>query len=155
MKTNEPSLMFMGEAIKEAKKALKSNDVPVGVVIVKNGEIVGRGHNKVEALKDPTAHGEILAIRDAVRTLGNQRLNGCHMFVTLEPCAMCAGAIVLARLDKVTIGTLDKKSGACGSVFNIAQDNRLNHKADVDVGVLQKECEELIKTFFEKIRYKD
>ena len=116
---------YMQEAIEEAKKAAAMGEVPVGAVIVKSGEIIGRGHNLTETLKDPTAHAEIIAIRQAAANLGGWRLTDCCIFVTAEPCSMCAGAIVWARIQKLYIGTMDPKSGACGSVFNIPQEKSL------------------------------
>jgi tRNA(adenine34) deaminase len=145
---------FMKEALVEANKALSIKEVPVGAVIVKDGRIIGRGHNLIETLKDPTAHGEMIAIKEAAAYLGGWRLLGCQMYVTTEPCPMCAGALVLARLDKVTIGTLDTKSGACGSILNILQEEKLNHQVEIETGMMQQECEEIMKTFFKQLRRK-
>jgi len=142
----------MSEAIAEARKAEEKGEVPVGAVVEKAGEIVGRGHNLTETLKDPTAHAEILAIRDAAKTLGGWRLSGCSVYVTCEPCAMCAGAMVLARVKKAYIGAPDPKSGACGSVFNIAQEQRLNHYIEIETGVMRLECSQMMKGFFKKLR---
>ena len=139
---------FMAEAIAEAKKAAGRGEVPVGAVIEKGGVIIGRGHNQTESSKDPTAHAEILAIREAAKALGGWRLLGCSLYVTCEPCAMCAGAMVLARIDKVVIGAADPKSGACGSVFNIVQEPRLNHFISIETGVMRQECEGMLKDFF-------
>ena len=135
---------FMKEALMEANKALSVDEVPIGAVIVKDGQIIGRGHNLMESSKDPTAHAEILAIKEAAACLGGWRLVDCEMYVTIEPCSMCAGASVLARLKKVTIGTLDIKSGACGSIFNILQDERLNHQVEIETGIMKQECEEIM-----------
>lgn len=145
---------FMLEALKEAEKALSMNEVPVGAVIEKAGEIIGRGHNMTETAKDPTAHAEILAIREASQKLGGWRLIGCSMYVTTEPCSMCAGATVLARIRKVYIGTRDPKTGACGSLMNILQDERLNHFVEIETGVMQQQCEKIMKSFFQKLRKK-
>lgn len=145
---------FMKEALKEAEKALSIGEVPIGAVIEKDGLIIGRGHNLTETSKDPTAHAEIIAIKDAARTLGGWRLLGCQMYVTTEPCSMCAGAAVLARIQKVTIGTLDKKTGACGSLMNILQDERLNHFVQIETGIMQQQCEEIMKSFFKTLRKK-
>ena len=145
---------FMLEALKEAEKALSIDEVPVGAVIEKDGIIIGRGHNKTETTKDPTAHAEILAIREAAQELGGWRLSGCRMYVTTEPCSMCAGATVLARIAKVFIGTSDPKTGACGSLMNILQDERLNHSVQIETGIMQKQCEKLMKSFFQKLRKK-
>lgn len=144
----------MGEALKEAEKALDIGEVPVGAVIEKDGIIVGRAHNLIESSKDPTAHAEILAIRAASKTLGGWRLVGCNLYVTTEPCSMCAGAIVLARINKVFIGTPDRKTGACGSLMNILQDERLNHFVEIETGIMQQKCEEILKLFFKKLRRK-
>jgi len=143
---------FMAEAIAEAKKAEGRGEVPVGAVIEKDGVIIGRGHNQTEASKDPTAHAEMSAIRSAAGELGGWRLPGCTMYVTCEPCAMCAGATVLARIEKLVIGTMDPKSGACGSVFNVVQERRLNHFIQVETGVMAAECESMMKSFFKERR---
>ncbi len=145
---------YMREALLEAEKALSLGEVPIGAVIEKNGRIIGRGHNKTETSKDPTAHAEIIAIREATKDLGGWRLLDCRMYVTAEPCPMCAGAIVLARIQKVYIGTLDPKTGACGSLMNIVQDERLNHYVQIETGIMQQECKEIMKSFFQKLRKK-
>ncbi|MGI6747072.1 MAG: tRNA adenosine(34) deaminase TadA [Anaerovoracaceae bacterium] len=145
---------FMLEAFKEAEKALSINEVPIGAIIEKDGIIIGRGHNKTETAKDPTAHAEMIAIREAAQKLGGWRLLGCRMYVTTEPCSMCAGAIVLARIEKVFIGTPDPKTGACGSLMNILQDERLNHSVQIETGIMQQQCEKLMKSFFQKLRKK-
>lgn len=144
--------LFMKEALKEANKAYEINEVPIGAVIVRNGEIVGRGYNQKETLKDATLHAEISAIRDACKNLGGWRLPGCTMYVTLEPCAMCAGALVNARVENLVVGTRDLKTGACGSVLNIVQMEKLNHQIDVQFGMLEEECTSLIKKFFSELR---
>ncbi len=143
---------FMREALLEAELAGSKGEVPIGAVIVKDGEIVGRGRNRVEETCDPTDHAEILAIRDACRRLGARRLTGCDMYVTLEPCSMCAGAIVLARIDRLYIGTEDPKSGACVSLSNITTDERLNHRVELKTGLLREECSEILKAFFRELR---
>ncbi len=145
---------FMGEALTEADKAYAMGEVPVGAVIEKDGEIIGRGHNCTETLKDPTAHAEMNAIKQAVSVLGNWRLTECKMYVTAEPCPMCAGAIVLARIDKIFIGTKDPKTGACGSLMNIPQDTRLNHFSEIEIGVLEQQCRDMMKEFFKSLRHK-
>ncbi|MEA4986849.1 MAG: tRNA adenosine(34) deaminase TadA [Anaerovorax sp.] len=147
-------LDFMKEALVEANKALALQEVPIGAVIEKDGKIVGRGHNLTETMKDPTAHAEILAIRQAAQTLGGWRLLDCNMYVTTEPCSMCAGAIVLARIKKLFIGTQNPKAGACGSVFNIVQEKRLNHFVEIEIGLLQQECEQMMKSFFKVLKTK-
>ncbi len=144
----------MQEALKEAEKALSIGEVPVGAVIEKDGIIIGRGHNMTETAKDPTAHAEMLAIREAARNLGGWRLPGCRMYVTAEPCSMCAGAMVLARIEKVYIGTPDPKTGACGSLMNIPQDGRLNHYVEIETGIMRQQCEKIMKSFFRKLRDK-
>ena len=126
--------------------------MPVGAVIVKDGEIIGRGHNETETAKDPTAHAEMIAIRQAAKNLGGWRLTGCTMYVTTEPCSMCAGAIVWSRISRLFIGTMDPKSGACGSVFNIPQESRLNHFVEIETGLMQEECSSLMKSFFKELR---
>lgn len=143
---------FMQEALKEAEKALSIGEVPVGAIIEKDGNIIARGHNMTETGKDPTAHAEILAIREAARNLGGWRLAGCRMYVTAEPCSMCAGALVLSRIEKIFIGTSDPKTGACGSLMNIPQDERLNHYVEIETGILQQQCEKIMKSFFQKLR---
>ena len=141
-------------AIEEAKIAASLGESPIGAVIVQDGKVVGRGHNTTETAKDPTCHAEMNAIRDAARNLGGWRLPHCSMYVTLEPCSMCAGAIVLARIEQLYIGTADPKSGACGSLRNIVSDERLNHRVEVHTGVLQEECSGLLKDFFKQLRKK-
>ena len=142
----------MKEALAEAKKAAAAGEVPVGAVIVNDGEIIGRGHNETETAKDPTAHAEMIAIRLAANNLGGWRLTGCTMYVTTEPCSMCAGAIVWSRISRLFIGTMDPKSGACGSVFNIPQESRLNHFVEIETGLMQEECSSLMKSFFKELR---
>lgn len=144
----------MSEALKEAKKAYEEGEVPIGAVIVKDGQIIARGHNKVGQLKDPTAHAEIVALREAARVIGGWRLMGCDLYVTIEPCAMCAGAMVLSRIDKVYIGTMDPKAGACGSVMNVIQEERLNHYIEMETGIMQEECQSIIRNFFREKRKK-
>ena len=146
---------FMEEALKLARMAYEAGEVPVGAVVVKDGEIVGRGFNSTETDKDPTCHAEIKAIRQAAAALGGWRLSGCSMYVTLEPCSMCAGAIVLARLDALYIGTPDPKSGACVSLSQITTDSRLNHRVELHVGILQEECSAVMKDFCRKLRSKN
>lgn len=143
---------FMEEALKEAQKAAALGEVPIGAVIVRGGEIVGRGHNMTETAKDPTAHAEIEAIRQAAKNLGGWRLIGCDMYVTAEPCAMCAGAIVWSRIQTLYIGAMDPKAGACGSVFNIVQEKKLNHNVRIETGLLQDQCSNILKEFFKKLR---
>jgi tRNA(adenine34) deaminase len=139
---------FMALAIEEARKALAHHDVPVGAVVVHDGDVVGAGHNERERRKDPTAHAETLALQAAARRRGSWRLLDCVLYVTLEPCAMCAGAIVLARIPRVVYGTADPKAGAAGSVLDVLAEPRLNHRPLVDGGVLQAECAALLTEFF-------
>jgi tRNA(adenine34) deaminase len=139
---------FMRLAIREAERALEHEDVPVGAVIVRDGEVAGIGHNERELRQDPTAHAELLAIREAARTLGSWRLLECVLYVTLEPCAMCAGAIVLARLPRVIYGASDPKAGAAGSVLDILGEPRLNHRPEVGAGLLADVSAALLRDFF-------
>lgn len=129
---------FMKEAIKQAKKAYDKEEIPVGAVIVKDGKIIARGYNKKEEKKDTTQHAEIIAIQKASRKIGAWRLQDCEMYVTLEPCAMCTGALIQARLKRVYIGTMDPKTGACGSVLNLLEDYKFNHKVEVETNIMQK-----------------
>lgn len=146
---------YMREALKEARVAYDTGEVPVGAVIVQDGRIVGRGHNTTETAKDPSCHAEMNAIRDAAKTLGGWRLPRCSMYVTVEPCSMCSGAIVLARIEELYIGTADPKAGACVSLYNIVNDQRLNHRVNTSVGLLQEECSALMKSFFKERRGKN
>jgi len=143
---------LMNIAIEEAKLSLLSGDVPVGAIILHNGEIISKQHNRVEECVAPAAHAELLAIQDACNKLGTKFLEKCDMYVTLEPCAMCAGAIVLARIRRLYIGAYNPKAGACRSVFNIVQNDKLNHFVDVYYGIREKECSELLTNFFRKKR---
>ncbi|MGB2697506.1 MAG: tRNA adenosine(34) deaminase TadA [Candidatus Zixiibacteriota bacterium] len=143
---------WMQAALKEAEKALKKKEVPVGAVVVYQNKIIGRGHNQVETLKDATAHAEILAIGAASNFLGSWRLSDASIYVTVEPCIMCAGAIILSRLDKLIFGAFDPKAGACGSLYNLPQDIRLNHQVEITSRVLEEQCKGVIQTFFEQLR---
>ena len=143
---------FMREAIEEAKKAESLREVPIGAVIVKNGEIIGRGHNLRESLRDPTAHAEMLAIRQASEYLNAWRLLDCTLYVTLEPCPMCAGAILQSRIPRVVYGTNDPKAGCAGTLMNLLQDGRFNHRAEVVADVLRDECSALLTGFFRALR---
>ena len=139
---------LMREALSLAAEAAAAGEVPVGAVVVKDGEIVGRGWNRPIGTRDPTAHAEIVALRDAAARLGNYRLPGCELFVTLEPCAMCVGAMLHARLARVVFGAADPKTGACGSVVALAAEARLNHQTAFEGGLLADECGALLKRFF-------
>ena len=142
---------FMGQALALAREAAADGDVPVGCVIVRDGEIVGRGRNRREARGDATAHAEVEAIRDACGRLGSWRLQGCTLYVTLEPCPMCAGAIINARIEEVRYGVKDPKAGCCGSVLNLFEE-RFNHRPRVYQGPLKRECEAVLQEFFQKLR---
>jgi tRNA(adenine34) deaminase len=144
--------LYMKEALKEAKKAFLKDEVPIGAVIVKDGKIIARAHNLKELKKDTTCHAEILAIKKASKKLNNWRLENCDMYVTLEPCSMCAGAIIHSRIKRIFIGTMDEKTGACGSVLNLLEDYKFNHKVEVNKYILKGQCEELLKEFFKKLR---
>ncbi len=143
---------WMELALREAERAFEQDEVPVGAVVVKDGLVIGKGYNQNEQLKDPTAHAEIIAITAAANALGDKRLEGCTLYVTLEPCAMCAGAIVLARIPVLVFGAYDAKAGACGTLMNIVEDRRLNHRVHVIPGVLDDKAMELLKGFFGAIR---
>ena len=143
---------FMKEAIKEARLALHKGEMPIGAVIARGGQIIARGHNLRETANDPTAHAEICAIRAAADGIGDWRLSGCTIYVTLEPCPMCAGAIVQARLARVVYGAPDEKGGCAGSVYRITEDPAFNHFAPADGFVLKDECEALLRDFFENRR---
>jgi tRNA(adenine34) deaminase len=139
---------FMRLALRAAERALEHEDVPVGCVIVLDGEVIAAARNERELRGDPTAHAEILALREAAKRVGRWRLDGCALYVTLEPCAMCAGAVVLARLPRVVFGAIDPKTGAAGSVFDVLAEPRLNHRPDVAAGLLADESAELLRAFF-------
>lgn len=141
--------IYMQHALKEAEKAYDAGELPVGAVIVFENRIIAKGYNQVETLKDPTAHAEIIAITSAASYLSSKALLGCSMYVTLEPCSMCAGAIVLSKMENLYFGAFDNKSGACGSVLNITNNKSLNHQLSVSGGILDSECAGLLKSFFE------
>ena len=145
-------LRFMSAALKEAEAAYKQNEVPVGAVIVKGDVVIAKAHNQVEMLQDPTAHAEIITIGAAANHLGSWRLKGCTLYVTLEPCPMCAGAIVLSRLDRIVFGAYDPKMGACSTLYNVVQDGRLNHRVEIIAGVMDDDAKLLLREFFEKQR---
>lgn len=149
MRATERETQAMGLALDEARAALTTGDVPVGAVVLgPDGDVVGRGHNAREAAGDPTAHAEVLAIRQAATTLGTWRLDGCTLVVTLEPCLACAGAVILARVPRLVLGAWDPKAGACGSVWDVVRDRRAPHRAQVVGGVRQDECAALLRDFF-------
>ena len=142
----------MKKALREAERAFEKDEVPVGAVIVKDGQLIGRGHNLVETLHDPTAHAEMIAITAACETLGTKILDGCTLYVTLEPCPMCAGAIVWARLRRLVFGAFDEKAGSASTLYNIPQDDRLNHFVEVISGVEAHQAAALLQAFFRKRR---
>ena len=142
----------MRVAIEQANIAEENGDVPIGAIIVYQNQIIGKAYNQREQLKDPTAHAEIIALTQAAAYIKSWRLNGCTMYVTLEPCAMCAGALVLARMDRLVFGCDDPKTGACGSLYDIVRDERLNHRLEVTSGVLADECSRILQEFFERRR---
>ena len=148
----EQDEQYMRQAIEAAKIAQENGDVPIGAVVVYENQVIGRAYNQREQLKDPTAHAEIIALTQAAAFIESWRLHGCTMFVTLEPCAMCAGALVLGRLDRLVYGCNDPKAGACGSLYNIVQDERLNHRLEITSGVLADECAKLLQDFFRQKR---
>jgi tRNA(adenine34) deaminase len=143
---------FMRMALEEARLAPDKGEVPIGAVLVYEGEILARAHNFKETLNDPTAHAELLVLKEAARKLGRWRLTGAHLYVTMEPCSMCAGAIVQARISRLVFGVRDSKAGACGSVFNIPQEPRLNHRVEIFHGALEQEIQELLQGFFSRLR---
>ena len=140
--------LFMREALELARQAGAAGEVPVGAVVVKDGAVIGRGYNRPITSRDPSAHAEIVALREAAARLGNYRLNGCELFVTLEPCAMCAGAIMHARIGRLVYGAADPKTGACGSVIDLFAEGRLNHHTEVAGGVLTADCGAALQQFF-------
>ena len=146
---------YMKEALKQAQKAYDINEVPVGAIIVKDDKIIARAYNLKETKQDTTKHAEIIAIQKASKKLNAWRLTDCEMYVTLEPCSMYAGAIIQARINKVYIGTMDPKTGACGSIYNMFKDYKFNHNVEVEYGIMKNECEVMLKSFFKKLRKKD
>lgn len=151
---NKKDQLFMIEALKQAKQAADKGEVPVGAVIVHKDKIISRAHNQVEILRDPTAHAEMIAITQATSFLQNRWLSECSVYVTIEPCSMCAGALVLARIKEIIFGAADPKTGACGSVVNIASNKKLNHRIKVRKGKLEADCSFLLSEFFMKKRLK-
>jgi tRNA(adenine34) deaminase len=149
MKTHQE---WMKLALREAEKAFEENEVPVGALVVHEDKIIGKGYNQIERLQDPTAHAEMIALTAAANHLGSRRLEGCTLYVTLEPCPMCAGAIVLSRVPTLVFAAYDPKAGACGTLYNIVEDKRLNHRVHVVPGVCDKESEQLLQGFFGRVR---
>jgi len=152
MSNNKEDERFMRMAVEAAKIAEDNGDIPIGAVIVLENKIIAKAYNQREQLADPTAHAEIIALTQAAAALENWHLNGCTMYVTLEPCPMCAGALVLSRMDRLVYGCDDPKSGACGSLYNIVADERLNHRLEVTSGVLAEQCKEQLQNFFQQRR---
>lgn len=152
MSREAPDEQMMRLALEEAREAAASGDVPVGAVIARGQEVLARSGNRRERLQDPTAHAEILALREASRAIGSWHLEGCAIYVTLEPCAMCAGALVLSRIDRVVLGAPDPKAGFAGSLGDLVRDPRLNHGVEVTVGVLEAECADVLRAFFAERR---
>lgn len=152
MYSMETHQRFMQAAMEEARKAEALREVPIGAVVVKGDEIIGRGHNLRETTRDPLAHAELIAIKEASRHLDAWRLLDCRLYVTLEPCPMCAGAIVQARVPTVVYGTTDPKAGCAGTLMNLLQEERFNHRVDVLSGVLQEECSSMLTQFFRQLR---
>lgn len=155
MEESKLKIKYMKEALKEARKAYDKEEIPVGAIIVKDNKIIARAHNIKEEKNDTTKHAEIIAIQRASKKLSSWRLTDCEMYVTLEPCSMCAGALIQSRIKKVYIGTMDTKTGACGSVLNLLKDFPFNHKVEIETGVMQKECENILKDFFKMLRTKN
>ena len=147
-KTHEKWMMY---CLKEAEQALKEKEIPVGAIVVYDNKIIGKGHNQIELLQDSTAHAEILAITSASNALNNWRLNDCDMYVTLEPCAMCAGAIVKSRLKNIYFGAYNKSDGCVRSLYNLCNDHRFNHQSGIKGGILEDECNYLLSSFFKHI----
>lgn len=145
-------IQYMQEALRQARRGFREGEVPVGAVVVRNGEIVARAHNRPIHLNDPSAHAEILALRRAGRKLGNYRLPGCTLYVTIEPCAMCVGAIVQARIQRLGVGAMDPKAGACGSVLSVLNNPKMNHQVVFESGILQAECSAILRQFFRERR---
>jgi tRNA(adenine34) deaminase len=146
---------FISLALSEAVKAMRNGDVPVGAVIVKDGKVIAKAHNQVEKMGNSIAHAELIAIDRAIKKLKYKNLVGCSIYVTLEPCIMCAGALVLARLDRLIFGATDPKAGACGTLYNIANDDRLNHKINITQGVMSEESSKLLQHFFSDLRIRN
>ena len=146
---------WMKAAFREAEKAFEQDEVPIGAVVVQNGQIIGRGYNQCESLIDPTAHAEIIAITSAANTIKDWRLKDCQLYVTKEPCPMCAGALVNARINMVIFGMYDEKEGCCGSLYQLCRDNRFKHQLTVKGGIMEDACTLIIQEFFKKQREKD
>ena len=153
--TKNDHVKWMKVAFREAEKAFEQDEVPIGAVVVQNGQIIGRGHNQCESLSDPTAHAEIIAISSASNTTKHIRLKDCQLYVTKEPCPMCAGALVNARINMVIFGMYDEKEGCCGSLYQLCRDNRFKHQLTVKGGIMEDACTLIIQDFFKKQREKN
>jgi len=153
--TKNDHVKWMKAAFREAEKAFEQDEVPIGAVVVQNGQIIGRGYNQRESLIDPTAHAEIIAITSASNTIKDWRLKDCQLYVTKEPCPMCAGALVNARINMVIFGMYDEKEGCCGSLYQLCRDNRFKHQLTVKGGIMEDACTLIIQEFFKKQREKD
>ena len=153
--TKNDHVKWMKAAFREAEKAFEQDEVPIGAVVVQNGQIIGRGYNQCESLIDPTAHAEIIAITSAANTIKDWRLKDCQLYVTKEPCPMCAGALVNARINMVIFGMYDEIEGCCGSLYQLCRDNRLKHQLTVKGGIMEDACTLIIQEFFKKQRTKD
>ena len=154
LKSKSEKEKFMMEALKQARKAYNIEEVPVGAVIVKDGKIIARAYNQKEVKKDTTKHAEIIAIQKASKKLKAWRLTGCDLYVTLEPCAMCTGAIIQSRISNVYIGAMDAKTGCCGSVCNLFNDYKFNHQVNSETGICEEQCSKILRDFFKKLRKK-
>ncbi|MDZ7623941.1 MAG: tRNA adenosine(34) deaminase TadA [Ignavibacteriaceae bacterium] len=152
---SEEKYRFMFAALQEAEKALEENEVPVGAVVVKDNRIIGRGYNQVERLKDATAHAEMIALTAAANHIGNWRLSECSIYVTLEPCIMCTGALLASRIKELYFSIFDPKFGACGSIYNLAEDGKTNHKINVYSGIYSEESKKLLQDFFDNLKNKN
>ena len=148
----DSDIQYMREALRQAQRAYRIGEVPVGAVVVRNGEIIARAHNRPIHLNDPSAHAEVLTLRRAGRKVGNYRLPGCTLYVTIEPCSMCVGAIVQARIQRLVVGAADPKAGACGSVLSVLNNPKLNHRVAFESGILQAECSAILQQFFRERR---
>ncbi|MEX0639317.1 MAG: tRNA adenosine(34) deaminase TadA [Balneolaceae bacterium] len=143
---------WMLKALRLAEQAAREGEIPVGAIIIRDNQLIGKGYNQTELLNDPTAHAEMLAISAACNTIGEKYLNGCTLYVTLEPCPMCAGAIMWSKIDRIVFGLPDERAGACGTLFNISNNKKLNHRSEVIQGVLEEDCRDLLQIFFKNRR---
>ena len=155
MTRNEEHKKWMKLAFREAEKAYERGEIPIGAVVVQNGQIIGRGYNQCESLNDPTAHAEIIAITSAANTIKNWRLENCSLYVTKEPCPMCAGALINSRINMVIFGMYDDKEGCCGSLYQLCRDPRFKHQLAIKGGVMENSCKLIVKEFFKKQRKKN